>query len=184
MTWRDPLTVLALGLAGVAIWHLGNRAGAAEALAEARRDSIEVAFSRSDSLINELLLERDRAQAVSVQRDSAYAAIRTRWRTVYDTLTIHDTVEVRAALEFCDSALTACDSVVSAQRVELGIQDTIIRSLRPALVEARELWREAEDRARDRPWGLGVTCGLIAGQPGVGLGCAGGITYRWRVPWP
>jgi hypothetical protein len=187
----QALTILALGLAALGLWHLGNRAGRAEALAEARRDSIIATFAVNDSLVRELVLARTEADSVAAQRDSAFRAIRTRYITRRDTLWRSDTVTADQALEalaVCDSTVSACSAALEATVAAVEVRDTIIATLRPELLRVRDLWREADDRARRNasPWGIGATCGYGVTTGGHGIGCVAGVSYSARIGslWP
>ena len=152
----------------------------------AARDTILQA--NADSIRAELSATRRQLLAYSIQNGAYQATLDSLIRTIPDTHTSAQIGEAIASLRgevaTCNAALTQCDSLTAVldRRIDLHIARN--GTLSATISTLRAAWEAAERRARDKPFGVGVTCGLAGNQLGFGWGCAAGVTYRMRLSWP
>lgn len=72
------------------------------------------------------------------RRDTVrYRAAATEYRTLRDTLTLSDTVQVRVALDLADTALARADTALAAAAVTIRARDSLAARLRDELAIAR-----------------------------------------------
>lgn len=75
---------------------------------------------------------RDTIRVVDVQyaRDTVrLSETRRIYRTLRDTLTLTDTVEVKAGFAAADSALAACDSALRTSERRVALRDTLVKEV-------------------------------------------------------
>ena len=177
------LPILGLVVAGIIALKMHDARVRADERWRISTDSLRVALEHNDSLLV-YLRNQDIALAASEARASQVdTVLRIRYRSLLDTLVLTDTVMVMAALDACDAALGACDSVQVIQRERISVLSQANDTLRVSLTPVRTQWETAVKRGKDHPFGIGATCGVVASSAGNGLGCAAGLTYRFRLPW-
>jgi len=186
------LAALAL-VAVLAAFFFGKCEGAKGAQAQARIDSVSVALAYADSV----QAVRDSVDAIRTETVDSLTAVMDSLRpsapTIdVDTVTVTDTVEVRVALtqlagelNQCHAAFTACDSANAILRLQILQRDTVLAERLGDVTSLRNLWEDAERRAKPKPCGLGGSVGygvtLSGGQVFAGPSLAFGFSCRLKL---
>ena len=160
----------------------------ANALAEARADSLRMALATGDSirgLLQARALALDslrQAQAQHYQRDRAVLAVANRRNdstaAVLDSVLVSlpDTAPLAIAITneriagaSCRLTLASCDSLGVLLTAEVANRDSVIAILEPSLASTRRLWAAAEKRSRPGFFGR-LRIGLPFAAAGVIVG--------------
>jgi hypothetical protein len=185
---RYVIPILAVLLVGYGWLKAHDAQVRAEALAQARADSMRVALARIDSLAYQYhadsvayVRERDSLLAITDEYGGRAASLRERNRELADRLDAAlaeaddpfltaavDTLRREAAA--CDTALTACRTANVVTLGRLAVADSLVGELEPANVRLTELWQDAERRAHP-----GFVKTLIRTLPYLAVAFAGGL---------
>lgn len=168
MKFTTTATIIATALA-VALgfgWMRAHDARVrADALAQARADSMRTALAAIDSLAFRYradsvayVRERDSLLAVTDEYGGRAATLRERNRQLAtrldsalaatgDPFVIAAVDTLRAEAAACDTALTACRTANVVTLGRLAVADSLVQELEPANARLVELWQDAEKRA-------------------------------------
>jgi hypothetical protein len=117
--------------------------------------------------------EKKRADSLEKKADSLEkksAVVHTKYKTLRDTLTLTDTVQVKEVIQLADSTIALKDSVIATQKKEIASLKQIVA------------WREDEISALNRRLDLSTkrirNARIQSGMVGFGLAAFAVVTIK------